>query len=117
MLRKALYPGTLKFSLFVPSFTLTLFVDYFEKLSSYGPVGQGEFLRAMGIDFRLMEILKKMSDDDPQAEQVIAAYERLVGTEEGQMGTSYKAWAFTSKGVSPAGFDTAKTPGDDDLYQ
>lgn len=87
----------------------------YKDITTYGPVPQGEFLRAMGIDFRLVELLKKLDDEDPRVDQLISGYERLVGTQEGQMGLGYKAWAFTSKGVTPAGFDTAKTPYDDDL--
>jgi SAM-dependent MidA family methyltransferase len=90
-------------------------IDKYKDITTYGPVSQGEFLRAMGIDFRLVELLKKLDENDPRAEQLITGYERLVGTEEGQMGATYKAWAFTSKGATPAGFDTAKTPYDDDL--
>jgi NADH dehydrogenase [ubiquinone] 1 alpha subcomplex assembly factor 7 len=90
-------------------------LDKYKDITTFGPVSQGEFLKAMGIDFRLVELLKKLDENDPRAEQLISGYERLVGTEEGQMGASYKAWALTSKGVTPAGFDTAKTPYDDDL--
>lgn len=96
--------------------TLTqIHADNYNSLTTYGPVTQGEFLRSMGIDFRLVELLKKLEDDDPRADQLVSGYERLVGNGEGQMGSAYKAWAFTSKGVTPAGFDNAKTPYDDDL--
>jgi NADH dehydrogenase [ubiquinone] 1 alpha subcomplex assembly factor 7 len=92
-----------------------LLIANYKGITTYGPVGQGEFLRAMGIDFRLVELLKKLDDDDPRAEQLVSGYERLVGTGEEQMGAAYKAWAITSKGTTPAGFDTARTPYDDDL--
>jgi SAM-dependent MidA family methyltransferase len=66
----------------------------------FGPVGQGEWLRAMGIDVRAAALAK--AAPSRQAE-ISAARERLVAPE--QMGTLFKAMALVAPGwPEPEGF-------------
>jgi NADH dehydrogenase [ubiquinone] 1 alpha subcomplex assembly factor 7 len=71
-----------------------------EELHAFGPVDQGAFLRALGIDART-EALANASPD--RAEGVRADCERLTGDEA--MGTLFKALALTHPDwPAPAGF-------------
>ena len=65
------------------------------KLTLYGPLGQGEFLRRLGIEARAARL---------RAEAVAVALGRLVGQD--QMGTLFKVLAMVSPGLTvPAGFE------------
>jgi NADH dehydrogenase [ubiquinone] 1 alpha subcomplex assembly factor 7 len=67
----------------------------------HGPVGQGDWLRRLGVTERA-ETLKKAQPD--QSAAVEAARDRLV--EDDQMGTLFKAMASVAPGwPDPAGFD------------
>ncbi len=69
-----------------------------ESVSISGPVGQGAFLRALGIDARAAALAVASPD---RAEQVRADRDRLVE----DMGTLFRAMAFTAPGwPAPAGF-------------
>jgi NADH dehydrogenase [ubiquinone] 1 alpha subcomplex assembly factor 7 len=67
-----------------------------------GPVGQGAFLRALGIESRAQNIIKTIEDTDRH--ELVHAKERLIGA--GQMGTLFKVlcayhWA---QPIRPEGF-------------
>ena len=71
-----------------------------EGLVAYGPVTQGEFLTALGVDARA-EALARAAPD--RAEGIVADRERLVGEEA--MGTLFQAIALTAPGwPAPVGF-------------
>ena len=61
-----------------------------------GPVGQGEFLQALGIDLRAEQL--KLHATPQQATDITSALHRL--TDPSQMGTLFKAMAVTSKSLS-----------------
>ena len=89
---------------------LTAFVD-FETLSEtalsagalpFGPVNQGSFLKALGIETRAKRLARDASPD--QVAAIDAALERLTGPKE--MGLHFKALALTHRGTDvPAGFE------------
>jgi NADH dehydrogenase [ubiquinone] 1 alpha subcomplex assembly factor 7 len=58
-----------------------------------GPVTQGEFLKALGIQARLATLIRS-ENDDQRAEMLGVAYRRLTSVE--QMGRIYKAMAFST---------------------
>ena len=62
-----------------------------------GPVPQGEFLKRMGLQARMTMLLRNVPTA-AQARDLVAAYERLVGTSDGQMGAVYKFLAYTPLG-------------------
>jgi NADH dehydrogenase [ubiquinone] 1 alpha subcomplex assembly factor 7 len=64
----------------------------------HGPVGQGEFLKALGIEVRAAMLGKRGTP-----EEVGAALKRL--TDDDQMGMLFKVMAVTQTGApAPAGF-------------
>jgi len=62
---------------------------------AHGPVTQGEFLSAMGIEVRLGALLDSPSITDKQAMLLYDSYRRLTDPE--QMGRKYKALAVVGK--------------------
>ena len=85
-------------------------------MGCHGPTTQRNFLLELGIEARLLSLLKNLSDkatDDSTAEELAEAYRRLIGTE--QMGNIYKALCITRQRPSsgeakiPAGFTHAAT--------
>ncbi len=75
----------------------------FKNVSAWPLQTQGEFLENMAIRARMAKLLEGASE--AQQEHLIAGYERLVGVEEGQMGSVYKVLAVTSADVGkPPGF-------------
>lgn len=67
----------------------------------YGPVGQGEFLKALGIETRAGKL--RQSGNETQRVEVDAALQRLTAPES--MGTLFKVLALTpSPAPRPAGF-------------
>lgn len=74
---------------------------------SAGPIGQGTFLKNMGIEHRLAALLQSCESEEVQ-EELFSAYERLVEPE--QMGSIFKAMAFTHTDIGqPVGFEVAPT--------
>jgi NADH dehydrogenase [ubiquinone] 1 alpha subcomplex assembly factor 7 len=72
-----------------------------EGLIAHGPVPQGDFLRALGIDMRAAALAKSSPE---RAEQLAADRMRLVDAE--QMGELFKVLALTAPGwPTPAGFE------------
>ena len=66
----------------------------------HGPIGQGAFLRAMGIDLRSAQLAKAAPE---RTEEIVAARERL--TAPGQMGRLFKVLALVApRWPDPEGF-------------
>ena len=63
-----------------------------QNISITGPVGQGEFLKAMGIEFRAAQLKQRATPD--QAAALDMALNRLTNSSE--MGTLFKVMAMTS---------------------
>jgi SAM-dependent MidA family methyltransferase len=69
----------------------------------YGPIDQGDFLRAIGIDLRTKALAERATLD--HAEEFERARARLVGKGEGEMGALFKAMAIADRRLrSPPGF-------------
>jgi NADH dehydrogenase [ubiquinone] 1 alpha subcomplex assembly factor 7 len=69
----------------------------------YGPVDQGDFLRAIGIDLRTKALAERASSD--RAEEFERARARLVGKGQGEMGALFKAMAVADRRLrAPPGF-------------
>jgi NADH dehydrogenase [ubiquinone] 1 alpha subcomplex assembly factor 7 len=91
---------------------LTAFVD-FETIAAtareaggevFGPVGQGSFLKALGIEARAERLARTASPE--QKKTVEAALKRLTGPED--MGSHFKVMALAPRGAeAPAGFEDA----------
>ena len=72
----------------------------------YGPVDQGDFLRAIGIDLRTKSLAERSSPE--RAEEFHRARARLVGKGEGEMGALFKAMAVAERKLRPPpGFQPA----------
>ena len=71
----------------------------------YGPVPQGPFLRAMGIDLRIARLLERATPE--QRRQLRAALFRL--TDGGAMGELFKVLALAGPGAPPPPGFTAPT--------
>ncbi len=69
-------------------------------VAAWGPVGQGEFLRSLGIDARAAALKRRATP--VQAEAIDAAVARL--TEGQAMGILFKVMALTPGGDCPPGF-------------
>jgi len=71
-------------------------------VSLHGPVRQGDFLRALGIEARAAKLQRSATPE--QARDIETALHRLI--EPRQMGDLFKALAVTTKGAPvPAGFE------------
>ena len=89
---------------------LTAYVD-FETIATsareagaetFGPIGQGPFLKALGIDARAERLAQTALPEQRKA--IDSALKRLIGHEE--MGTHFKVLALTHRGAeAPAGFE------------
>ena len=71
----------------------------------HGPIDQGEFLRALGIDVRA----RALGERSPQrADEIEAARRRLVGKGDNEMGALFKAMAVANRAVpAPPGFQAS----------
>jgi SAM-dependent MidA family methyltransferase len=68
----------------------------------HGPIDQGDFLRALGIDMRTQALAERAPD---RAEEFESARRRLVGKNEGEMGGLFKAMVVANRSLSaPPGF-------------
>jgi SAM-dependent MidA family methyltransferase len=65
----------------------------------YGPIDQGDFLRAIGIDLRTKALAERATLD--HAEEFERARARLVGKGEGEMGALFKAMAVADRKLRP----------------
>ena len=72
-----------------------------QKASVAGPVGQGAFLQAMGIDIRAAGLKQRATAQ--QASDIDTGLRRL--TDAAEMGTLFKAMAVTSPNLNPPGFE------------
>ena len=71
----------------------------------YGPVDQGDFLRAIGIDLRTKALAERAGPE--RAEELQQARNRLVGKAKGEMGALFKAMAVANRKLpAPPGFQT-----------
>jgi NADH dehydrogenase [ubiquinone] 1 alpha subcomplex assembly factor 7 len=64
----------------------------------HGPIDQGDFLRAIGIDARTRALCERAPD---RASEFEGARQRLVGKAEGEMGGLFKALAICDRGLPP----------------
>ncbi|HEY1942408.1 MAG TPA: SAM-dependent methyltransferase [Roseiarcus sp.] len=64
----------------------------------YGPVDQGDFLRALGIDTRAHALAERAPE---RAQEFESARRRLVGKGEGEMGALFKAMVVANRSVPP----------------
>ena len=72
----------------------------------YGPIDQGDFLRAIGIDLRTKALAERATAD--RAEEFQRARARLVGKNQGEMGALFKAMAVADRKLRPPpGFQPA----------
>ena len=75
----------------------------------YGPIDQGDFLRAIGIDARTRALADRAPPD--RAEEFELARERLVGKSAGEMGALFKVMAVANRSLPPPpGFEPATAP-------
>ncbi|ETV95052.1 hypothetical protein H310_11350 [Aphanomyces invadans] len=95
-------PGDVDLSIDVDFSTLKRYATDETRVRAYGPIGQGEFLKAMGIEHRMAALFQNASEE--MQETIYDAYERLVDPD--QMGTIFKAMALVSDKVvgDPVGF-------------
>ena len=71
----------------------------------YGPIDQGDFLRAIGIDARTRALADRAPAD--RASEFEIARRRLVGKDEGEMGALFKVMAIANRSLPPPpGFET-----------
>ena len=69
----------------------------------YGPIDQGDFLRAIGIDLRAKALADRA--DPERAEEFRHTRDRLVGKGRGEMGALFKAMAVANRRLPrPPGF-------------
>jgi len=65
----------------------------------HGPIDQGDFLRAIGIDARTQALSGRASPD--RASEFEVARQRLVGKAEGEMGALFKVMAISNRSLPP----------------
>ena len=65
----------------------------------YGPIDQGDFLRAIGIDLRTKALAERATLD--HAEEFERARARLVGKGQGEMGALFKAMVVADRKLRP----------------
>ena len=72
----------------------------------YGPIDQGDFLRAIGIDLRTKALVDRAGPE--RADELQLARNRLVGKAKGEMGALFKAMAVADRKLPPPpGFQSA----------
>jgi NADH dehydrogenase [ubiquinone] 1 alpha subcomplex assembly factor 7 len=72
----------------------------------YGPIDQGDFLRAIGIDLRTKALVDRAGPE--RAEELQQARNRLAGKAKGEMGALFKAMAVADRKLAPPpGFQPA----------
>jgi SAM-dependent MidA family methyltransferase len=68
----------------------------------HGPIDQGDFLRALGVDVRARALVERSPD---RADEIQTARRRLVGKGDNEMGALFKAMAVANRAVpAPPGF-------------
>ena len=65
----------------------------------YGPVDQGDFLRAIGVDLRTKALVERAGPE--RAQELQEARNRLVGKGKGEMGALFKAMAVANRSLPP----------------
>ena len=72
----------------------------------YGPIEQGDFLRALGLDQRAAALIRRAGPQ--QASDIESARARLSGRGEGEMGAMFKAMVVANRNLpTPPGFQAA----------
>jgi NADH dehydrogenase [ubiquinone] 1 alpha subcomplex assembly factor 7 len=72
----------------------------------YGPIDQGDFLKAIGIDLRTKALAERAGAE--RADELQQARNRLVGKAKGEMGALFKAMAIAQRRLPPPpGFQLA----------
>ena len=75
----------------------------------YGPIDQGDFLRAIGVDLRTKALAERAGPE--RAEELQQARNRLVGKGKGEMGALFKAMAVANRNLpAPPGFHPVARP-------
>ncbi|RHY42733.1 hypothetical protein DYB34_012084 [Aphanomyces astaci] len=100
-------PGDVDLSIDVDFNTLKRYATAEPNVRAYGPIGQGLFLKEMGIEHRMAALFQHASEETQ--ENIYDAYERLVNPD--QMGSIFKAMALVSDKVvgDPVGFPSNDT--------
>jgi NADH dehydrogenase [ubiquinone] 1 alpha subcomplex assembly factor 7 len=68
-----------------------------QNIMTHGPITQGEFLMSLGIETRVLNLLKKIEDEE-KAESLISAFDRLISDDK--MGKIYKVATISSKNLA-----------------
>ena len=75
----------------------------------YGPIDQGDFLRAIGIDARTRALADRAPPE--RVEEFELARQRLVGKSAGEMGALFKVMAVANRSLPPPpGFEPSEAP-------
>ena len=77
-------------------------------IRSWPVLTQGQFLLRMGITDRVAALIELPETTDEQAEELLLAYKRLVGSQADSvtyMGSRFKALSFSHKSIKSPGFD------------
>lgn len=75
-----------------------------EQVRPFGPKTQGDFLRNLGIDARAQALASSVTTER-ERRKIIGQRDMLVGDDEGQMGSRYKAWGLVNSGqTAPIAF-------------
>lgn len=99
-------PGNVDLSTFVDFAALKRGLHKKEQVFAHGAQSQGDFLTQMGIDARLVQVLKNASLTNEQVEKITQSYLRLI--DANQMGQSYKVLAVTSEKEPAPAFDIVR---------
>ncbi|CCI48553.1 unnamed protein product [Albugo candida] len=96
-------PGDIDLSANVDFSTLKRYATAEPKISSFGSVSQGQFLKTLGIEHRLAVLLENC-ESESEAQELYSAYKRLVDAD--QMGSIFKVMAISHSDINNiVGFD------------
>jgi len=99
-------PGQADLSVFVDFSSLRHSLHKLDQVKIWGPQNQGNFLYQMGIDVRLLQVLRNPNIPEAMLTNIIGAYHRLTSNKE--MGSQYQVMCVTSPlNDAPAGFALA----------
>lgn len=102
-------PGEADLSVFVDFSSLRFALEKFDKVKVWGVQNQSHFLYQMGIDVRLLQVLRNPDLPESMLTNTIGAFNRL--TSDSEMGRQYQVMCVTSPlNAPPAGFELAPKP-------